>query len=422
MPKLGIQKTVRIDGEDLPYEGLTEDGKGLVAAGVTYWMFPALRHGGGPLKPLPPVAPTEIRRITTEVPDLTAKHPETVRELFDRRREYHRTTRYKQHLIRYPSDAGITSDEFEEARQTILRQSQEEFAKTSRAREFVWARHGTSVRAREAGLLDDIAKGVLQSQFRAQGMEDRHAWQQVHRLRWLAIYNVPDRTMIYLFGLIPQRTFENARRVLQARQTAEAAAMAAIAKLASAISDGLGALIGPMQEHMRRIEQRSDEAKTLLVDLQAGQAKAQRQACQAAAEDAVAHEATHRKLGVVGAKIVKGQAADAVAHEKTRQEVSDCKSEVAKARAAAEAAGQHKGAPAGGRSGRPKARKAGRRPEYDSAHDRRLLKEWRGARQTNPALPMEEFAREKGMNRQQLEKALQRARARERRLAPPSPS
>ncbi len=92
-------RTIKIDGEEQPYDCLTDDRRGIKSAGRIFYMFPAAHGAGGtslPIEPLPLIGPREIWRVTTEYPDLTAEHPETVKAFFQKRQDYHRRITYEQ--------------------------------------------------------------------------------------------------------------------------------------------------------------------------------------------------------------------------------------------------------------------------------------------------------------------------------------
>jgi hypothetical protein len=83
-------------------------------------------------------------RFTTKVPDLTVKYPETVKEIYDQRRAYHEHITREEYLKRYPDDSYINAEQFEEARQRIVKETLNEFVSDSwKLKDEVWQRHGT---------------------------------------------------------------------------------------------------------------------------------------------------------------------------------------------------------------------------------------------------------------------------------------
>lgn len=200
-------RTIKIDGEEEPYNGLTDDHKGIKSAGHIFYMFPAARGTGGtslPIEPMPLIGPREIWRVTTEYPDLTAEHPETVKESYQKRQSYHRGITYEQWRKEWPEDAWISAEEFEQGRQKIVSQTFEEFAKTNRVREMVWREHGAEEMAEKIGLLDDYARIILAQWLKDAGRSEDQAWRDLHRVKWVALYDDPPKTRLYLFDLIEE--------------------------------------------------------------------------------------------------------------------------------------------------------------------------------------------------------------------------
>jgi class 3 adenylate cyclase len=197
-------RAITIDGKEQRYDGLTDDRRGIKSGGHMFLMFPAARSGGLPIDPMPPIGPREIRRVTTEYPDLTAEYPETVKTFYQKRQGYHRGVTYEQWCKEWPQSAWISAEEFERGRQKIVSQTLEEFAKTNRAKERVWNEHGTQEIGDRIGLLDDYERIILVQWLKNAGTSEAQAWRDLHRVKWVASYDDPAKTRIYLFDLIEE--------------------------------------------------------------------------------------------------------------------------------------------------------------------------------------------------------------------------
>jgi class 3 adenylate cyclase len=200
-------RTIKIDGEEQPYDCLTEDRKGIKSAGRIFYMFPAARGTGGvssSIEPLPPIGPREISRVTVEYPDLTADYPETVKDFYQKRQDYHRDVSYEQWCKDCPQDSWMSREDFERGRQKLLSETLEEFAKTNRVKEMVWREHGTEEMAEKIGLLDDYARIILAQWLKDTGKSEDDAWRDLYRIKWVALYDDPPKTRIYLYDLIEE--------------------------------------------------------------------------------------------------------------------------------------------------------------------------------------------------------------------------
>lgn len=200
-------RTIRIDGEEKPYDGLTEDRRGIKSDGSIFWMFAAAGGSGGrslPIEPLPPIGPREIWRVTAEYPDLTADHPETVKAFYQKRQDYHRDVSYEQWRKDCPQDAWMSPEEFERGRQKLLSETFEEFAKTNRVKEMIWREHGTEAMAEKIGLLDDYARIILAQWLKETGKSEDDAWRDLYQVKWVALYGDPAKTRVYLYDLIEE--------------------------------------------------------------------------------------------------------------------------------------------------------------------------------------------------------------------------
>ena len=275
--------TITIDGQELRYAGLTEDRRGIRAGGRVYWMFPAVRWPDGKFEPLLPIGPTVIRRVTTEVPDLTAQFPETVKVFFDQRRADYAKITQAEHGKKYADDDWLTPEQFEETRKRILAETLEEFTRTRRARDYVWAKHGPPELAGKLGCIDRQTRLGLYSLFRAAGHGQDSAWRQVYRVQWAAYYADSTKSLIYLYDLIDEPDRRAAELELQRRETEaqERSAAAAVAlaeaqqghsELGEAVAQkieqthgavvGLGAQLEGLKAAAAAAAEKAGEAKT----------------------------------------------------------------------------------------------------------------------------------------------------------------
>ncbi len=68
----------------------------------------------------------------------------------------------------------------------------------------VWAKHGTEETARKIGLLDDYARIILAQWLKDTGKSQDQAWCDLHRVKWVALYDDPAKTSLYLYDLIKE--------------------------------------------------------------------------------------------------------------------------------------------------------------------------------------------------------------------------
>ena len=218
-PKL----TFKFQGGELPFAGLTDDRKGIKSEGAIYWMFPAVKEGGGALDPgsLPPVGPVAILPITIRVPDLTLKYPDTVQSAYEERRHYYKGVTRNKHVKLHPHDGWMGAEQFQEGKNLVLNQTLEEYSVTWAAREAVWRKHRTKEMADAVGLLGFGPQQCLIQWFKNSGMSEEQAKLSLTRLRYVALYEDPDRTRLYLYDLIAQPDSQAAERELMRRQAKE---------------------------------------------------------------------------------------------------------------------------------------------------------------------------------------------------------
>jgi hypothetical protein len=198
-------RTVKIDGKEYAYLGLSQDCSTINLKGRDFVMFPAVRSDGDQLE-LPQIGPYEIRQITTMPPDLTGQHHREIKEMFEERKEYYSNANYDEHLKHLSRDAWISKDEFEDERQRVLTETFSQFSKSKPVREAIWLKYYDPEKAEEIGLLSTEVRVSLQLKFMQQGMTARVAWEQLDFLKWVALYDDPAKTKIYLYDLKPKIT------------------------------------------------------------------------------------------------------------------------------------------------------------------------------------------------------------------------
>ncbi len=198
--------TFEYQGNPLPFNGLTEDRMGILSEGRILRMFPAVRLDGGGLDSasLPPVGPTTIRPVTIRIPELCATHTKTVAAIYKRRRNYHETITLEKHVKEFPADGEMRAGEFEGAKQAILNESLKNFSQTQRCIKAIWDKHGTNKMANAVGLLSFESQICLVQAFKNTGLSDAQSWLELARLKWVAIYNNPAKTRLYLYDVIEQ--------------------------------------------------------------------------------------------------------------------------------------------------------------------------------------------------------------------------
>ena len=219
-----MQTSVRIEGVDYtPCEVVRSAAYwGIKTPDKTFWTFPACDHEGNEIKDLPPYLPCEIRPVTNEVPDLTGRYPDTVKDLFCKRRSYFEAATLKEYISQYPHDSFLTEDEFEQARKQILSEPLEKFMLDPLLRLQIWHQHGTQELANQIGYIGDVYGPVtLQSGQTRRGsiccsvatslmirISERRkiGWDQavaiVNGLKYVMIYDdVPEQQFIYLEGI-----------------------------------------------------------------------------------------------------------------------------------------------------------------------------------------------------------------------------
>src|SRR5262245_18495336 len=117
-----MQTTVCICGtEHLACERV-QDGAywGIKTPQKTFWVFPVSDEDGNEVKSLPPYLPRALRKVTLTPPDLTARYPETVKEIFEIRRTYFAAATRTEYLKHSPNECCISADQYEKERSRIV--------------------------------------------------------------------------------------------------------------------------------------------------------------------------------------------------------------------------------------------------------------------------------------------------------------
>lgn len=148
-----MENAVRIEGIEYAPCEIHESGGywGIKTPEKTFWVFPGCDDEGREVRSLPPFLPVEIRSVTIETPDLTREHPETIKELFDKRRSYFNMATLQTYLSQYPNERWLTEEQFLKARLEILAEPLDDFARSRFARQLIWDRHGTRQLANQHG-------------------------------------------------------------------------------------------------------------------------------------------------------------------------------------------------------------------------------------------------------------------------------
>jgi hypothetical protein len=196
----------KVDGEEFEYCGLTEDRRGIIVPSGIIWTFPWVRTSKAhvlarPVDRLEPYAPSQLHRVTFDYPDLTPEFPHTVVEAYERQRTYHRNVSFDEHVKNYPDDRAFGSEEFEQARQRIVAQPVEEYARSREAKTAVWQKHGSNEMAAKHGYQGLAFELKIQESLKQLGYSREAAVQEIARIKYLVRYNDPDETVIYLKGI-----------------------------------------------------------------------------------------------------------------------------------------------------------------------------------------------------------------------------
>jgi hypothetical protein len=104
-----MNTTVQIEGVEYAPCEIVQSGDywGIKTPKMTFWAFPVCDEGGHEIKSLPPFLPREIKGVTTKTPDLTHKHPDTVKRLFEKRRSYFSTATLQTYVSQYPNESWL---------------------------------------------------------------------------------------------------------------------------------------------------------------------------------------------------------------------------------------------------------------------------------------------------------------------------
>jgi hypothetical protein len=194
-------RTIKINGKKYPYLGFHERRSILRSKGRFFVMFPAVRNDSDRIDPLPEIGPQEIHRITSVPPDITRRHAQEVRQMFEARRAHYSSAILEEHLRTNPHDAGISEQQFKDACKEILAQSLDDYRKDPLLRECIWLGHATTAQAEKVGYLDLAEQAVISSRFKRQGLTPEQSREEIRRLKYVALYDNPQRTKLYLYGL-----------------------------------------------------------------------------------------------------------------------------------------------------------------------------------------------------------------------------
>lgn len=212
-------ETVRIDGVDYPYFGMTEDRRGIITEQRTFWMFPDCRHDGSPVGELPLIGPQEIKAVTFDEPDLTGLYPAEAKADFAQYRDYWLTVTPEEHATNHRllpardrgEDAATHSErvkkwlesyrvQFEECKGSHLAVSFDGFVRRTGIRN-AWRRHGTPEFAEKHHFREymTLYLGLL-----AQRVNRDDIIPRIWTLHYEACYPDPERTVIYLKDVRPE--------------------------------------------------------------------------------------------------------------------------------------------------------------------------------------------------------------------------
>ncbi len=203
-------KTITILGTD--YDGCEVirqgDDWGIKTADQIFWLLPLFDGEGNLPAKIPPYPPRAIQPVTHVVPDLTADHPETVAQLFEKDRVYFAATTWEANCAEFPGDVEAGQEAFEKAKQAVLTGTLEQYARTKGARLHVWAEHGSDRLAAELGYLGHgiLARGhdtLVSALRRRQRMDDEQAEELVRKVKHVVLYGSDaGGKRVYLEGMV----------------------------------------------------------------------------------------------------------------------------------------------------------------------------------------------------------------------------
>ncbi len=209
-------KTVRIEGAGHKFFGMTDDRRGLITEEGTFWMYPECGADGSEVTEMPSIAPSEIRRITFDEPDLTGMYIDEVEADYQKYLDYWRTVTAEEHAREFrllpacgPDDEPEAykqrlSDwladfdrEFEAGRKRFLERTFESY-RMDQGRQNAWIRHGTEELAEKYGYCDylRLALGLT-----CRGFDNHEIEVLANTIRYEARYEAPEPEGIYLRNL-----------------------------------------------------------------------------------------------------------------------------------------------------------------------------------------------------------------------------
>lgn len=213
-------KTVRIDGVDYPYYGMTDDRLGIITEDRTFWMFPDCYPDGRPVTELPRIGPREVKPVSFDEPDLTESYLDEVKADYEQYLKYWRTVTPEDHAKEYGLSPGRDPDEddaaytervrqwlegfrpqFEDGRKRLLAVPFDDFRRGDGKRN-AWLRHGTPELAEKNGFREDMN---LYLGMYGQRVNREEIIPRILALRFEACYPDPDGTIIYLRTVVPDR-------------------------------------------------------------------------------------------------------------------------------------------------------------------------------------------------------------------------
>jgi hypothetical protein len=85
-----------------------------------------------------------------------------------------------------------------------MAESLRDFAKDELVREDLFLKYGTKKEAAKAGYLSFVEQALIKSQLLKQGMTDDQARRELKKLRFVALYDNPQKTELYLYDLVEE--------------------------------------------------------------------------------------------------------------------------------------------------------------------------------------------------------------------------
>jgi hypothetical protein len=213
--------TVKIDGVDYPYFGMTDDRRGIITEDRTFWMFPDCYADGRPVTELPRIGPREIKRVSFDEPDLTETYLEEVKAGFERYLDYWRKITPEEHAKKYGLSPGRERDEeesayaervkqwlvgfrpqFEDDRQRLLAVPFDDYRRNT-GKKNAWIRHGTPELAEKYGFRQHMNLYLGMYVYGSlKGVNQKEIIPRIFALCYEAHYPDPEGTVIFLKDLL----------------------------------------------------------------------------------------------------------------------------------------------------------------------------------------------------------------------------